>query len=144
MPAPPVCLDECTELDLIPLLAARGYDVVSIITVGYRAMPDPLVLKRATDLGRVLVTHNVHGFRLIDEVYRLEGRSHAGIIGVPQLRGAPFTRLELRVAMMLEWVGTQPHAGRLFQWGDLQRLLDRGFGFDGFSEDDVRLVLGRV
>jgi predicted nuclease of predicted toxin-antitoxin system len=144
MPALPACLDECTHLRLLEALTARGYDVTSIQVVGPRAALDPVVLARATELGRVLITHNVADFRAADEAFRRAGRRHAGIIGVPQLRGAPFSRLELRVAMMLDWVGAQPDASRLFAWGELQRLLERGVRLPGYSEDEVRHALGRA
>ena len=81
MPAPPACLDECTHLRLLEALTARGYDVTSIQLVGPRSALDPLVLQRATELGRVLITHNVADFRAADEEVRRAGRRHAGIIG---------------------------------------------------------------
>lgn len=144
MPAPPACLDECTHLRLVEALSARGYDITSIQIVGPRSALDPQVLERATELGRVLITHNVGDFRAADEAFRRAGRRHAGIIGVPQLRGAPFSRLELRVAMMLDWVGTQEDVGRLFAWGELQRLLEGGLRLPGYTEDDVRHAFGRA
>ena len=44
--------------------------------------------------------------------------------------------------MMLDWIATQPHESRLFAWGHLQQLLERGFRLPGYSEDDVRDALG--
>ena len=48
----------------------------------------------------------------------------------------------LRVAMMLDWIADQPHASRLFVWGHLQQLLERGFRLPGYSEEEVQQVLG--
>lgn len=45
--------------------------------------------------------------------------------------------------MMLDWLGTQPYASRLFEWGQLQQLLERGFCLPDYSEDEVREALGR-
>ena len=143
MPAPPACLDECTELDLVDALTARGYDLTSIQIVGPRGAADMAVLERATDLGRALVTHNVRDFQAADAAFRRHGRTHMGIIGLPQTRGGPLRRLELRLAMMLDWVATQPRESRLFKWGQLQQLLERGSRLPGYSEEDVSVALGR-
>lgn len=143
MPAPPACLDECTELDLVEALATRGFDVVSIQIVGPRGASDDLVLERATQLGRVLVTHNIRDFRLVDEAFRRAGRPHGGIVGVPQARGGPLSRVELRVAMMLDWLSTQEYESRLFGWGQLQQLLERGFRLPGYDAADTRHALAR-
>jgi hypothetical protein len=142
-PAPPACLDECTELDLVEALAVRGYDVTSIQVVGPRGVGDDLVLARTTELGRVLVTHNVRDFRVVDAAFRSAGRSHGGVIGVPQARGGPLSRVELRVAMMLDWLSTQAYESRLFRWGQLQQLLEQGFRLEGFSEEDIGHALGQ-
>jgi hypothetical protein len=136
-------LDECTELDLVEALTARGYDITSIQIVGPRGAADMLVLGPATTLGRVLVTHNVRDFQVADAAFRRQGRTHSGIIGLPQTRGGPLRRLELRLTMMLDWVGTQPYESRLFKWGQLQPLLERRFRLPGYSEEEVSVAPGR-
>lgn len=45
--------------------------------------------------------------------------------------------------MMLDWLGIQSYTSRLFEWGRLQQLLERGFRLPGYSEDEVREALGR-
>lgn len=142
MAAPAACLDECTDLDLVAALRARGYDVTSLQIVGPRGVDDRVVLERAVELGRALITHNVADFRAVDAAFRREGRTHHGILGLPQARGGPFVRLELRAAMLLDWVGTQPDRFRLFIWGQLQQQLERGARLPGYGEDDVRQALG--
>lgn len=129
---------------LVGALTARGYDVTSVQFVGPRGRDDGAVLARATELGRVLMTHNVEDFRDIDADFRSQGRPHAGIIGLPQLRGAPLRRLELRAAMMLDWVAGQPDRSRLFIWGELQQLLERGVQLPGYNQQEVREALGRA
>jgi Domain of unknown function (DUF5615) len=141
MPAPAACLDECTHLDLVDTLRRRGFSVTSLQIVGPRGATDDLVLQRVSELGCVLVTHNVSDFKAWHATFQRQGRAHGGIIGLPQTR--PFRRLEHRVAMMLDWLGTQPYTSRLFLWGHLQQLLERGFRLPGYSDDEVREALGQ-
>jgi transposase len=71
-----------------------------------------------------------------------QGRSHGGIICLPQTR--PFSRLELRAALILDWLADQPYGSQLFLSGDLQRLLERGLRFPSYGEEDIRHALGRL
>jgi hypothetical protein len=142
MPAPAACLDECTHLDLVHALRRRGFSVTSLQLVGPRGAADDLVLERATALGCALITHNVTDFKRWHATFITQGRAHGGIICLPQTR--PFRRLELRAAMLLDWVGTQPHASRLFLWGQLQRLLEQGFRLPGYTEGEIQEALGRT
>lgn len=96
---------------------------------------------RATELQCVLVTHNVRDFQGWHIAFQRQGRPHGGIIGLPQTR--PFSRLELRVAMMLDWLGAHPYASRLFLWGQLQQILEHGVRLPGYSENDIREALRR-
>jgi hypothetical protein len=139
---PAACLDECTDLHLVDALRARGFDVVSLQLLAPRGLSDDAVLQRATELGRVLISHNTEDFRRLDAEFSRQGRSHGGIVCLPQLRGAPFRRLELRASMMLDWLGTQPYTSQLFTWGQLQRLFEGGFRLPGYAEEDVRDALG--
>ena len=144
MPAPPSCLDECTDLHPVAALTARGFDVTSLQLVGPRGMSDEAVLQRTTELGRVLVTHNTTDFQRLDAQLQRQHQSHGGIVCLPQLRSAPFTRLELRAALMLDWLATQSYHSRLFVWGELQRLLEGGTRLPGYTEADRAQALGRV
>jgi hypothetical protein len=142
--APPACLDECTDLHLVAALGARGFDVTSLQLVGPRGIGDEAVLQRTTELGRVLVTHNTADFLRLDNQFRRQDRSHSGIVCLPQLRGAPFLRLELRAALMLDWLASQSYDSQLFVWGQLQQLLEGGLRLPGYTEEDVEQALGRV
>jgi hypothetical protein len=137
MPGPGAFLDECTHLELVDALRRRGFTATSLQVVGPRGAPDEVVLQRATELGYVLVTHNVNDFKIWHETYQRQGQAHGGIIGLPQTR--PFPRLELRVAMMLDWLGTQPHTSRLFQWGSCNASSSK----DSDSPATARLRSGR-
>jgi hypothetical protein len=142
MPAPAALLDECLDLALVGDLRQRGFDVLSLLTIGPRGVADALVLERATELGRVLVTQNADDFKAVHAAWRQQGRAHPGIICLPQR--APLGRRTLRAAMLLDWIGAQEFASRLFVWGELQRLLERGFRLPGYTADDVQEALGRA
>ena len=115
MPAPAAFPDECVDLELVDALRRRDFSVTSLLLVGPRGAPDSPGLDRAVELGCVLVSHYVCDFRALHAAFEQQKRSHGGITCLPQTR--PFSRLELRVAMTLDWVGTQPHSTRLFLWG---------------------------
>jgi hypothetical protein len=140
MPAPPALLDEDVRLGLVSALSARGFDVVSVHVVGPRSADDAKVLDRAIELDRVLVTHNADDFKVVHAGFIRAGRAHPGIICIPQ-RGS-LLRRTLRAAMMLDWIASQPYHSRLFVWGQLQQMIERGLRQSGYSEDEVREALG--
>ncbi|TAK23795.1 MAG: hypothetical protein EPO26_08095 [Chloroflexota bacterium] len=139
---PSACLDECMHLGLIDALSARGFSVTSLQIVGPRGADDDTVLTRVTELGCLLITHNTDDFKIVHADFQRRGQPHGGIVCLPQARS--FSRLELRAAMMLDWLAGQPYASRLFIWGDLQRLFERGLRLPGYTEPDVRHVLGAL
>jgi hypothetical protein len=140
MPAPPALLDEDVRPALVAGLTARGFDVASVLRVGPRNTDDALVLEHASMLGRVVVRHNTDDYKAVHAAFLRHGRAHTGIVCLPQ-RGS-LARRTLRAAMMLDWIAEQPHRSELFVWGQLQQLLERGFRPPGYSEADVREVLG--
>jgi hypothetical protein len=140
MPAPPALLDEDVRLGLVSALVNRGFDVVSVHSVGPRNADDALVLERAIELARVLITHNRDDFKDVHSAFLHRGRIHTGIVCIPQ-RGSLSRRI-VRAAMMLDWIATQPHVSRFFVWGQLQQQLERGFRLPGYDEEDVREALG--
>ena len=141
MPAPAALLDECVDLELVVSLRARGFTVESTQLTGLRATDDQVVLDHAAQRGWV-ITHNERHFRRQHHRRLQQGGSHSGIICVSQL--GPIERLTVRVAMMLDWIGDQDHGSRFFIWGQLQRQLERGLRPPGYTENEVRLALGRA
>ena len=90
---------------------------------------------------RLLVSQNQVDFRRIHARFRAAGRSHGGIILVPQT--VPFQRLEHRLWLLLDWVETFPeHRSRLFTWADLQQQIIHGFRLPGWDEGVVRDAVG--
>ena len=105
-------------------------------------MIDALVLERAIDLRRVLVTHTVDHVRRERAEALRRGRTHHGILCVP--RRASVERRTIRVAMLLDWIADQEREGRLVVWGDLQQQLHRGLHLPGYGEAEVGEALGRT
>ncbi len=84
-------------------LRQRGVDVLTAFDDGSHEVDDELLLARATDLGRILVTHDKGFLRLAAE-WQENARSFAGIVFAVQrsmVIGAAIEYLEL-VAHALE------------------------------------------
>ena len=144
MPAPPAYLDECVDHDLVSSLRSKGYQVTSALEQGRANLgdADDAQLDFATARGWVLISHNERDFRNLSREYLLRGRTHGGIIILPEY--SPYDRFVIRAAMLLDWLGTMPnHRAGFFKWGHLQELLEQGFQLQGYDEDDVLLALAR-
>jgi hypothetical protein len=142
MPAPSVYLDECVNHGLVEPLRKRGFDVTTAQAEGIVGVDDESQLSHAARRGLAILSHNKRHFQHWHRIFAEQGRSHGGIILLPSSR---LSLLELRAAMMLDWIGTHGDAGsRLFLWGDLQRELARGLALAGYSRADVRSALGRA
>ena len=62
----------------------RGVDVLSAVEAGFIGMDDPTQLAFATEQGRVLWTFNVKDFLSLHAQWLAGGKSHAGVVLVPQ------------------------------------------------------------
>jgi hypothetical protein len=92
--------------------------------------------------GWTIVTHNGRHFRALHRVFRREGHQHAGIIVLPER--PPLERLIIRTTMMLTWIDSLPSSpSSYFTWGQVQERLEAGERLPEFTEDQVRLALGR-
>jgi hypothetical protein len=88
----------------------------------------------------VLVTHNKVDYQRHHRRWASQGRQHGGIVTIPQ---GSLARVELRIAMLLDWIGAfPPPPSYLLLWNDLQRHLEQGSRLAGYSESEVRFVLG--
>lgn len=67
-------------------LRRRGVDVLTAQEDGQDTTPDEQVLARATEVGRVVFTHDVP-FRVEAENWQRQGREFAGLLFGPQLGG---------------------------------------------------------
>jgi hypothetical protein len=144
MTAPPAYLDECVDHALVAGLRQRGFIATSALEQRRANLgvddADQLTFAAQHDL--VLISFNERHFRALSTAYERDGRAHGGIIIVPA--SPSFQRLLIRVALMLDWLGTMSnHRSRLFKWGHLQGLLEQGYRLPGYDELEIRLALAR-
>ncbi len=143
MPAPPVYLDECVDVALAEALRQRGFATTLARDHGPIAASDEMQIAYATSRGWVILSHNARHFQRWHKTFLEQQRPHGGIILIPDT--GPISRLVIRAAMMLDWIGLEDeHRSRLFKWGQLQLLLTQGYRLPelGYSESDVRHALG--
>jgi hypothetical protein len=78
--------EDASENAVIFGLRARGIDVVSASEAGLRAASDARQLEFAISTGRVLYTFNACDFARLHGEILAQGRSHPGIIVIPNQR----------------------------------------------------------
>src|SRR5260221_3615132 len=119
MPAPPVYLDECVDVDLATGLIRRGFRATTTRAEARSGATDEAQLEFASARGWILISHNKRHFVRWHQTFRRELRPHNGIIILPK---SPLPRLELRAAMALDWIeqSDQSLAGRLVLWNEVQ------------------------
>jgi hypothetical protein len=142
MPAPPVHLDECVHGELLDRLRRRGFQVTNAVIEGTFGYTDEQQLAYAARAGLILLTHNKRHFLRLHARWRRQGRSHAGIIILPQ---SSLLRREIRAALMLTWIDftqVEPES-MLWIWNDCQSWLIAGGRLPGFTESEVEFALGR-
>jgi hypothetical protein len=74
--------DEDVDTRLAEQLQRRGYDAISCREAGNnnQALPDDWQLGWATEHGRVILVFNVAHYLRLDSLWKLQNRSHVGII----------------------------------------------------------------
>ncbi len=143
MAAPPAYFDEDVPAPAAEAMRTRGFTILTTSEVGALKASDDAQLLRATELGYVLISHNRWHFRRLHEEFVRAGKAHGGIVLLPQ--DTNMERLILRIALMLDWIGTQGHhVSRLWPWNACQQALIHGLRLPGYSEEDVSLALGRA
>lgn len=141
MTSPSIYLDECVDLGLGIYLEQRGLSVTTVQAAGTTGMDDEGQLDHAARRGLMVLSHNQRHFQRVHGLFQQQGRSHGGILLVPQ---SPLARLEIRSAMMLDWISTFPdYRSQLFRWNDLQYRMSQGGRLPGYSDDEIRRALGR-
>jgi len=90
------------------LLEPRGHDVLTTQERGHIAALDAAQLVTATQLGRVLITHNGKDFRTLCQAWSLwrqgwglDPTEHAGVIAIPQQTLLPYTQAAAAVGRLL-------------------------------------------
>ena len=141
MPSPPAYLDECVGQRLTVQLRARGFRVTSAREAQPSDEDDAAQLADEAQQDLLLISHDTRGFRRLHRTYQRQQQSHGGIALVPY---GPAPLVELRVAMLLDWIATFPdHRSRLFRWHDVQQWLIQGNRLPDYGEADVRFALGQ-
>src|SRR5205823_3647899 len=84
MPPPPCYLDECVDQGAAQILRERGNAATTVHDHGMRGAADDEQLEFAVQRGWVLVSHNERHFLRRHRTYGAQGRSHAGILIVPE------------------------------------------------------------
>lgn len=143
MTLPVIYFDECADHRALPYLISRGIIVETAPDQQTLSYADDPQLMYASERACVLLTTNWRHFHTLHRLWQDMGRSHGGIILVPQDDISP-QRFAIRCAMRITWAGTDTNGtiNRLYRWADLQVLLQQGYMPVGFTEHDVRVVLG--
>jgi hypothetical protein len=116
--------------------------VISAFNDGREALDDEGQLGFAAERCLILVTHNERHFKPLHSAYSERGQEHSGIIVLPAT--PPLARVVIRLAMLLTWIASEAdQQTRLFKWGQLQELIERGQVPPGYNEGDLDLALGR-
>jgi hypothetical protein len=140
--APPGYLDECVDRELAPALRGRGFTVRTASDAGMLGKSDEEQLLHAGREGLALPTHNGRHFRRLHRRFLAEGRSHGGVLVLPQTSELP--QLAVRSATMLDWLGLLGAVqSRFLSWGDVQLQLTQGMKLAGYTDAEHRLALGR-
>ena len=91
---------------LVNGLRARGIDVASVVAEGRTGLDDASQLEFATMQKRVLCTSNIGDFYRLHTEYLTQGKSHAGIIFIPQHR----FRVGEQIRRLLKLIATKSAA----------------------------------
>lgn len=138
---PLIYLDECVDPRVSALLGARDLRAVTVAEAGMKGAPDDEQLRHAASIGAAILTHNRRDFVRIHRDWQRRGIAHGGILIMP---AADSERLALRTTMLVQWC---QEAGslqsRLVTWGELQYLLTQGLRPAGYTDSEVRNVLGQ-
>src|SRR5688572_4593365 len=134
-------LDECVEHDLARAMRKWGHDVLTVAEAHTLSDEDEAQLLYALTQGRVFCSHNQLDFRRLHRALERAGRPHGGIILIPQT--VPFSRLEIRSRLMLDWVSSFPDwTSRLFTWSERQQRIIHGYRLLDWEDGDVQVALG--
>ncbi len=137
----PIYLDECVDHGIVAHLRQRRFTVTTARDEGMLGTTDEAQLQFAATRSLVLLSYNRRHFTQLHEAFGREGRPHAGIA---LLRPARVLALGPRAALLVDWLATfEDSRSRLVRWARLQELLIAGFRLPEYSEDEVRLALGR-
>ena len=126
-------LDECVDHRLARFLIERGHEVLTAQAAGMLGAADDEQLRFAARRDLLILSHNQRHFRAWHARFLREDAAHSGVLLVPF---SPLPLLELRTALLLDWIATiDAHRSRLFRWTDLQQVLAGGYRLPGYTEE---------
>jgi len=142
-PLPAIYFDECADQRAIPYLRSRGIAIETVPTQETLSFDDKPQLTYAADRGWILLTTNRRHFYALHQMWQSTGRSHTGIVLVPQDDAVP-ERFVIRCALMIAWARAEPDGttNRLFRWTDIQDEMQRGRVPGEFTAREVQIALG--
>lgn len=76
----PLYFDHNIDRQLADFPRLRGFDVITAVQDDATRLTDEAILARATELGRVIFTHNRLRFRRLHHEWGARTRAHAGIL----------------------------------------------------------------
>jgi hypothetical protein len=125
-------------------LQARGFSATHVLDQSMRGADDDAPLEFARQQGWALLTTNSREFNRRHATWRQQRRTHAGLLTLPQ---KPLPLLQLRAAMMLDWIAlesAQRPPSPLWRWVDGQNsLLGAGY-LRGYTLSELRFACGHV
>jgi hypothetical protein len=134
--------DEDVDRPLVEALRRRGFDVLTAAEAGMLGQGDDTQLVYAASLNRIIVSYNRADFRTWHARFVHTGRSHAGIVLLPQ--DSPLERRVVRAALLLDWIADLgDRAPALANWNDLQQALHSGYRVPGYVEAETLIALGQ-
>jgi hypothetical protein len=140
---PLLYIDEDFPLDTAIALRARGFPVIATVETDVRGLSDIDQMRRSAVMGAILVSNNYterHKFVAYGRQLQAEGFANVAAVLLPH--EPPGQRLLLRAAMLVTWHAHVPEPRPpVVYWNHLAQRLIRGERVEGFSEDDVRLVM---
>ncbi|MGA3028983.1 MAG: DUF5615 family PIN-like protein [Bryobacteraceae bacterium] len=92
--------EDVSRHQLVWALRSRGFDVLTSFEAGMNGQCDDSQLAFAASQGRLLLTANARDFAQLHQEWMCQGRTHAGVVFVPQQRYSTgeIVRRLLRVA----------------------------------------------
>ncbi len=101
-------LDNDVSVRLAVLLNSEGHDVTTARQERRRSASDAEQLLRASEQGRILVTHNTNDYVLLHDAWLLWSSAwgiephHAGILTIPQSHHVPVDRMARDIDRLLQ------------------------------------------
>jgi hypothetical protein len=140
---PLLFIDEDFPLDTAKALRERGFPVIATVETDQLGLPDFDQLRRSAELDAIFVSNNYterNKFAAYGRELRQGGFPDVSAVLLPH--EPPGQRLLLRTAMLVTWYQALPQPRPVVAyWNHLAQRLIQGERIEGFTEEDVRIVM---